>query len=165
MQKQILAYLLLFLFLFNTMGYFFIFEMNKYLVKREMRIAIRQQPREYATIEVFKADQNRDLERVEKHEIRYKGNMYDIISEVKKGDITTFYCLRDHKEEMIAAGLKKVNKTRFSQTLQDHLVKIALPLQILKLRPPVAVRFTFRTVDCPSYIWVLNTWSPPPELF
>ncbi len=164
MRKKILAYTLLCLFLFNTMGCFFIFEMNKYLVKREMQEVIRHQNRIFTRLVVPMADFNPDLQRPEKHEIRYKGNMYDVVSEQRCGDAVVFYCIRDHKEEMLLAGLKKVNNTRYSLLLHDHLVKIALPLNALILQHPCITADYPKIFVVKRYSWFLNTWSPPPEI-
>jgi hypothetical protein len=146
------------------MGYFFIFEMNKYLVKQEMQGAVRHKSRNITKLVVPMAAFNPDLQRPEKHEIRYKGNMYDVVSEQKSGDAVVFYCIRDHKEELLLAGMKKVNNSRYSLLLHDHLVKIALPLNALILQHPYVAKNYPQLYKVKLYSWFLNTWSPPPEI-
>ncbi len=146
------------------MGYFFIFEVNKFIVKREMMALLRLQPRELTRLEVAGATHNPDLVRVEKHEIRYKGKMYDILREESVGDVTIFYCLRDHKEEMLISGFKKVNGNRYSMVLHAHLIKIALPLYLVSLSPPPDLTIGFVPFNETLRSRFLKIWSPPPEL-
>jgi len=147
------------------MGYYFLFEVNKMLVKKEMKAMIKQNHRKVTIIKIPDAETNPDLFRVEKQEIVFKGNLYDIVKEMKKGRITTFYCIFDFKEQNLIAGFKKVCHNKFSQTLLDHLIKIALPVYrenpVLTNSSPM-IFYTKNIVPIPSF---QIPPTPPPELF
>ena len=125
--KKALAISLLFLFLFNALGYYVIFELNKFLIKKEMRSMAFGKPSAMTVLIVPDAENNGDLRRIDKHEILYKNRMYDIIREVKKGRCVTFYCIRDTREENLLAGFKKNSTNRFTLALMKNLVTAAIP--------------------------------------
>lgn len=114
------------LLLFNSMGYYLLYEANRAAVKREMRALIRTIPKKVTRLAIH-ASELKSLQRPEGHEIRYHGAMYDVIREEQSGDSLVFYCLRDFKEELLASGLKRVANSRISLLLKAHIIILALP--------------------------------------
>jgi len=151
--------------MFNSMGYYFLFELNKLLVKKEMKAFIRQNPRKVTVLKIPDAETNPDLYRVEKREIIFKGNLYDVIREVRKGRITTFYCIFDFKEQNLIAGFKKVFHNKFSQTLLDHLIKIALPIFEEIDADSFGSEVTFASLKTVPISSFQRPHIPPPKLF
>jgi hypothetical protein len=159
-----LAYILLFLFVFNSMGYYFIFEIHKYHVKKEMQTRADKASYALTILKVADPVNNREFQRVEKKEIRYKGSLYDVIKEIKTGSTTIFYCLHDKKEENLLAAMKKVNKNIFLVSLWDHVIKIAVPPSCNFMAVTLKKRLMFPQISVPLPSFLLGTWSPPPEL-
>jgi hypothetical protein len=162
--KKILVYLLLFLFLFNSMGYYFVFELHKYRVKKEMQTLADKCAVALTILKIADAEYDREFQRIDKKEIRYKGALYDVIKEIQTGGTTIFYCIHDKKEENLLAAMKTVNSNMLLLSLWDHVIKIAIPPSdnFLTDRSPVKLFFPQISFPLPSFL--LATWSPPPEL-
>jgi hypothetical protein len=162
--KKTLAYLLLFLFLFNTVGYYFIFELYKYHVKKEMQTQANKESGAFTIIKIADAQFDREFQRVEKKEIRYKGLLYDVIKEEQSGRTTIFYCIYDKKEENLLATMKTVNKNNFLLSLWDHMIKIAMPHFDIALTNSFPEKVLFPQISISLYSVHIAIWSPPPEL-
>ena len=162
-MKKTLSYLLLLLFLFNSLGYYFVFELYKFNVKKEMqkRTNIGSVALTILKISDIKADS--EFQRVEKKEIRYKGSLYDVIKEVQSGRATIFYCIHDKKEEILLATMNSVNKSKFLLSLWQHLITIAIPPFDNSSTDTFAVNVLFPLISVPLPSVLLRTWSPPPE--
>jgi hypothetical protein len=162
--KRAINFFLLTLFLFNTLGYYFIFEIFKYHLKKEIQNASHSGSASLTILRIMDLLHDPQFQRVERKEIRYKGSLYDVIKEVKSGRTTILYCIHDKKEEDLLATMNAVNKNKFLLSLWQHLIKIAIPPIDLTLANtyPVKVLFPQITVMLPSVI--ASTWSPPPEL-
>ena len=164
MRKKIIACILLFLFLFNTMGYYFIFELNKFFVRKEMQRITLQMPLSYTRLVVQGGVNNPDLVRIHRNEISYKSRLYDIAREEQFGPSIIFYCIPDTKEESLSAEFKRVNNNRYCLALQDHLIKIALLKPHLVLDQPKVAIIKYMPYKITSYSWFLSIWSPPPNV-
>jgi hypothetical protein len=162
--RKALACAILALFLFNSIGYYLLFELNRHLVVREMQSAITNHSEKYTILTIANVSTNKDFQRIHKKEFRYKGEMYDIVRELRTGQKTVFICLHDKKESKLFAGLKRVaggNKMLF--THWNNMVMIFSSETLNHL--PVDFRAIFivppqNVLVYPSYI---PTWSPPPE--
>jgi hypothetical protein len=162
--KKALAYLLLFLFLFNSLGYYFIFEIYKYRVKKEMQDQTYKGSTVLTILKIADAKDDPGFQRVEKKEIKYKGSLYDVIKEVQVGRTTIFYCIHDKKEEILLATMNSVNKSKFLLSLWQHLITIAIPPFDNSLTVTVPVNVLFPQISVPLPSVLIGTWSPPPEL-
>lgn len=146
------------------MGYYLIFEIKKSILKKEMRSVIRNGARNYIVIKVFNVGCNKDFHRVEKNEILYKGNLYDVISETRSGASSIFYCIHDAKEEFLLVGFKKICKNSQVVSLYENLIKVALPKMIFS----EFCQTLFTLHKFPQYLISLNSrvilpLNPPPE--
>ena len=161
--KRIFAFALLILFLFNTIGYYFIFEIYKYRVKKEIQNAIHPGSVSVTILKIVDIQQDPQFQRVEKKEFRYKGALYDVIKEVRSGRTTIFYCIHDKKEEDLLATMNTVNKNKFLLSLWQHLIKIAYLSDNLAFKQPFPVEILFPTFSVPLTSVLIKTFSPPPE--
>jgi hypothetical protein len=163
--KKGFAYFFLVIFMFNFMGNYLVFEVNKIQVKKEMQAFIRTRRlnSHLVTFKIFHPENNPDLRRIEKREIIYKGLLYDIVIEKKQGDSTLFSCIRDHKEEILIAGYKKVQNRKITLALLHNLITQALPVDMIRKaeRPFTEVFFQdkINRVD-PGHLFL---FAPPPE--
>ena len=126
-MKKIFLFFLLTAFLINSMGYYIIFELNKSVLKREMRLVVESNTDKYTILKICDVTRNSDFKRIDKNEILFMGNLYDVISETSSDGVTTFFCIQDVREESLLAGFKNVCKNRQLLSIDDTLIKIALP--------------------------------------
>jgi len=161
--RKIVAYILLLFFLFNSAGYYLLFELDKFMVKKEMHLALENGQDDLIILKVNNADHNRDFSRTEKHEIEYKGLLYDVVREIVHGPNHLFICLHDQKEEGLYTGLKKATVHKLHLSLWDHVVKISFPdLPDTPVNAPMAA-LTFPRISETVISLPLPSWSPPPE--
>jgi len=161
--KKTLIFSLLFLFLFNTLGYYVIFELSKFLIKKEMREMVSRQTSAVTVLTVPDAENNPDLRRIDKREILFKHKMYDIIREVRQGKSITFYCIRDTKEENLLAGFKKINTNRITLALLKNLITAALPEYPAKIDLSDFSLFQYFSATSSLSFISFPPLSPPPE--
>jgi len=162
--KKILIYLVILLLLFNSAGYYFLYEVNKLLVRKEMEALMERNPTRLIVLKIFEPGRDPDFCRVDKHEIRYDGNLYDVLKETTKGRISFFYCIHDQKEQDLLTGFNKVSLEKLSQTLSDHLIKIALPVFSEDHNNSIAKKITFLFLKVDTTTCPLLPLTPPPEL-
>jgi hypothetical protein len=162
--NKTLIYFLLFLFLFNSTGYYFIFELHKHRVKKEIQARINKESLVLTVLKISDAEHDPLFQRVEEKEIRYKGSLYDVIKEINTDRVTIFYCIHDKKEENLMAAMKTVNKSMFLLSLWDHVIKIAIPPSDNSMTDRSPLTLVFPQISFPLPSFFIGTWSPPPEL-
>jgi len=165
-MKKILPLLMSVIFLFNSMGNYLVYELNKFIVKQEMQALVnnRHSNRRQMILKIFQPEHNRDFRRVEAREIRFKGKLFDIIRETREGNNTVFYCIHDIKEELLIAGFAKVQHSKITLALLHNLVTQALPLEVNQAAEQHGVDFPFpEKNDLIDWVY-LSLFAPPPEI-
>lgn len=102
--KKILLILVSLLFLYNIVGFYFVFIQKQLAIKREVKKIILQKipEDELELIKIPVNSNNKDFKWVEKDkEFRYKGKMYDIVKQKIVDGFIYFYCINDKKEESL----------------------------------------------------------------
>ena len=145
------------------MGYYFLFEVNRALVKREMTVQMQQSGVKLSILRISDPGCNPDFKRIDKREFLYQGKMYDILKEVKKGNLSIIYCIHDEKEQRLLAGFKKVCHSKLSQFLSEHVVKTALPVPCEIFSPLAGDRVSFPVLTNKICFADLLPATPPPE--
>jgi len=166
MQKKsnpILSLLILFLFLYNSMGYYLIFELNKYRVKKEIQSLARMNPEGITILEILNPEQHPDFNRPEENEIIFRGKRYDVVKETREGKTVQFHCKRDYKEETLLSCFTRMNHSKFSQELEEQLIKIAWPLPALELGKNVVSPLRYPTFSLTLCSVFIKPLSLPPE--
>lgn|GEM_PF-367161 len=161
--KKILIYFILLLFLFNSMGYYFLFELNKHLARQEIQTLIQRHPKKLMVLTIVNVANDKEFQWIHKKEFRYKGEMYDIVREVKSGQTTVFICLHDVKESKLFAGLKRVNHDKHHCAAWDHHVMIFLTAPFFDLSLLSQNELIFPDLEISLISPMLQPWSPPPE--
>jgi hypothetical protein len=103
--KKPIALFFLFIFLFNSLGFFFVFKFNQYELHKDARAQVlAQMPNtQLICIPVTKPCQ---VSWTEENEFSWNGNLYDVVRSEKKSDGTmNYYCLNDSKEEELFSKL------------------------------------------------------------
>lgn len=111
-MKKVISILLLVIFLFNICGFYIVFNVIEHDNRIAMNTLIRGNKSVAAKgISILKIKessaigQSREVEYVRENEIRYKGNLYDIIEVKSAGDFVYYYCISDKKEEKLKKAL------------------------------------------------------------
>ena len=163
-MKKAFALSLLFFILFNSMGYYILFELDKLIVRKEMTARISGSATNLICLKIENGEQNPSFHRLGGREIKFKGKLYDVVSEIDRGGSILIFCIHDTKEEQLYSGLKRINHNKQLFSLWDHLVKIALPESVMNLEFITPDNLKFPHFKIPLSSSVLQTWSPPPEL-
>ena len=144
-MKKILPVVVLFAMLFNTAGYYIVYEFNRYIVRREISGLIEHGcfTKELSVLTIFNPSADPAFRRIEDHEIQYHGNMYDVSKEVHKGKTVVFYCIHDKKEQRLISGMKNTHHQKKAQNLLHHLVTTALPVIPERTHPPTAKKIIY----------------------
>lgn len=145
------------------MGYYIVFELNKYLVKKEMQSVLRSNKEPLLVLIISDPDSDPDFTRPDKREIIYQGKLYDVVKEVVTGKKTSFYCKHDTREEMLIAGFKRMVKSKFNQHLLDHVIKIALTRPSLNLQQLLLQKVSYPNLSILLTSYHFAPISPPPE--
>jgi hypothetical protein len=145
------------------MGYYFLFELNKHLARAEMQSVISQHREKITVIRIADVESNKDFQRIHQKEFRYKGEMYDVVREIKSGITTVFICVHDVKEARLFAGLKRVNQNKVHIAAWPHVVMIFISYPTVEISPGITATLIYPRIDAALISTELPTWSPPPE--
>ncbi len=161
-MKKLTAYCLLFIFVFNLIGYSVILELDRHFVRQEMEEQIRLHPGACSVIEV--PDNSHDLKRLSRNEIEYLGNRYDVLYEFRTLTMSVFHCIRDIREENLVKTAGLVNHKHYCLSLYEHLIKDAIP--VYPVTPGKTAMSTVEFLHGHGHYDPVtpHTWSPPPEL-
>ena len=175
-MKKLATLSLLAIFIFNTFGYYIVFQISQYSIKKEVKSQIRQSLKttDYTIITISK-NKLKDVDFIDSgKEMFYKNDLYDIICQKETGTSVIFYCISDIKEKTLFAGLNKHIQTYISadpvkkshsKKITDHLIKIYFsePFQITYSQIDLSKKlFDFTSINYLSEFLEIN--SPPPEL-
>jgi hypothetical protein len=173
--KKLLAIAVLALFLFNTMGYFFVFRINQSYIRNEVKEIIKSGnlKANYTLLKIANPASNPDFKKTETDEFVYFGRMYDVVSERSKGDTTYFYCINDKQEEELIAGFQSIQKyspgtgssekARHTYALLYHVITIALVDDPAVSVPKQPATFKFCEFEDQHSSTYQPPVSPPPK--
>jgi len=164
-MKKISPALLLIAMLFNTAGYYIVYEFNRFLIHQEFSSLLKHgcYDHELSVFSVFNPNADPSFRRVDEREVVYHGNLYDVVKEVQKGKVVTFYCIHDNKEEILVAGMKNMHNNKKAQNLLQHLVTIALPVTNTCPHPQTSINIIYPLLSMSFTNHAENPFSPPPE--
>ncbi len=133
-MKKAVPLFLLCIFLFNTVGYYIAFKAIQYEVKNEIKSEIRSgiKTDELIILTIKKNDLAAIQWEESGTEMRYKGEMYDIVKSIKAKAAIVYYCINDTKEESLFINLDNHINTHVaankplknSKKLIDNVVKL-----------------------------------------
>ncbi len=126
--------LVLISFVFNSVGFIFLFVSEKETLKKETWKEIGE-PKSFERIETLSislADYNAGniLERINEREIRFRGKMYDVVKEERQDDKLIFYCIHDEKEDKLDKEFSdEIRKNLDSKSATNSLTNILQLIQ------------------------------------
>ena len=155
--------MVLFLFLVNSTGYYFLFELNRYFARQDMQGQMHDHPEQFLVFSLDQMTRARGFHRLDTNEFSYQGALYDIKREIKTGHSTVFICLHDVRESKLFAGLNRIHQNKLHLACWDHFTMIYIAVPSNEIIPSEAGNLVFPIIDIsipPSFVKTLN---PPPE--
>lgn len=177
-MRSAISILLLLLMLFQTAGHLFIFKIQQYEIRREIKQRLKAgvPETELVLLKILKTlekKSNPAFQRIHEREFRYDGNMYDIIRQETHGDTTWYYCLSDEKETQLFANLDELVKQDMAGNPQhrrqaDELLRILSVLYYGQKIESFSI-FSHEQKTATFFFFSLKTWdftpsTPPPEV-
>ena len=163
-MKKLFAYLLLFLFLFNSMGYYVVYEFNKMLVKREVWASIRDNREKLIVLQIPDPSHHPDFKRIDRKEFIFQNRLYDIVKEEKRGNVSVFTCIHDNREEKLVSGMKKVAGNRLATILISHIIDYAITVDRQPLNVSLPSSYSFLPYKAPGGASVHPGYFRPPKV-
>lgn len=107
-MKQFISWGILFLFLANIGGFFFVFKIQEYAIKRDIKTKIKQGvPENELYTFVLTDDNQHEFEWEHSKEFEYKGLMYDVVYKTNNPDgSVTLQCVSDVQETQLFKNLE-----------------------------------------------------------
>lgn len=107
-------------------------------------------------------------------ELEWKGNHYDVVQSVRKGDSVFYWCYPDEKENILVRCQKKIiefivdkkpeGENKESQNRPDFCKTLFWPNHLSLVHPPNPLEKNFEYRRIPGYVFgVLSPPQPPPE--
>ena len=133
--RNIIAILLAGLFLYNSLGYFFVYSAMRMMHRQMVFAQLSNIPdSQLTTITLLKGEQCRYDPDGDKNEFKINGQLYDVVRQKDNGKSVTYYCLRDRNEELLnnnAANIvhhsgKELPLSKSAQLILDNIIKNAL---------------------------------------
>ena len=161
--RLILAVAVLIALMYNVFGYLVVFQVQRSFVRMQMQSEIRLSRQHVSVLQIFEPALDRDFRRVNDREFEYMGQLYDILYETSHDRVTTFYCIRDTREEILMAGMRKASGAKHLQNLFAGLITIAMPVAEKQDIPEISspVEFPYRENMIPDRS--SEPVTPPPR--
>lgn len=123
----------------------------------------RKYPEKLTLLAFDDIEKNKEFQRIDKKEFRYRGAMYDIVRESKTGKRTIFICMHDAKESKLFAGLKRETQNKIHLARWDHMIMICLSNPTIGVTCPELPDLIFPHIKSLLPSPEIRSWSPPPE--
>jgi hypothetical protein len=122
--KKVSAIALLAILVFNLVGVFFVFKIQQYHARKEMKQLIKQGLPESSLIAISFSYNETNFEWKDEHEFRYKGIMYDIVKQTSDGSTITYFCVNDEQESALFAHLDEELQKNESGKKTNNCIKL-----------------------------------------
>ncbi|MDT0678009.1 hypothetical protein [Autumnicola musiva] len=107
-MKKASVILLLFIFSFNSVGFYITFGIQLYQIKTEVRQKIIDGTPEEELVQLkYSSETKEEFHWHEDGEFRYRGKMYDVVRAEDGENTIVYYCIVDKEETILLASLKK----------------------------------------------------------
>jgi len=169
MMKRLLSIFVLVIFLAHFAGFYIYFAVQLKQVRKEMRSKLKELPPEELDLIILTTEEYQSA-KVEEHEIKVGGKMYDIAWVEEGNETIRVFCLHDKDEDNLLAFMNKI--------LSVPLKGGKVPPQIIKFTSlSFIVPPTFRCLDSLTLLdksltdynfyvlsFIPSLESPPPRL-
>jgi hypothetical protein len=174
MLKKITALFLIVALMVNLIGYFVIFQCNRFVLRFEMAEQIRSvTPGNLETIKIPISSPDRNLVFSDKNEFFYHGLLYDMVTRVISHDTITYTCIQDKNEQNLLDEFSQfLNQDPGSPDTKNSnpvlalildLVNQALIQKTISPKPSEVRDFVFPVLTCHISEIFLPVVCPPPK--
>ena len=162
-MKKILSLGIILVILTNSMGYYVIFEINRYFIRKEMR-ETNGAGKKIFILEIPDPMNDEKILWTDKHELIVNNHLYDVIYTYDQGNKILIYCYRDLKEENLLDLYQKANSSKITQALWHLLSKMASTCCSFESKSVSCIEYSF-PVLIPRISRMYNPpGSPPPKI-
>lgn len=156
------------------MGYMLVYTSMRVNLKKQVFAEIsKHPPHALITIVLPHSDKSRLMKGKKYPEIKFNGQMYDVVKKTDNGDFTTYLCIRDIREEQFIRNTNLfIRQCQHGNPLQkttslilDNIIKTALIYSNYKL---TGFHKLIKRYIPESLIYsppLLNIFVPPPQVF
>ena len=174
--RKLSAILLLACIFLEIGGYFFIYRINRKIIKREVREYLHDHADEFSQTEFrFNLSDQQDayaeLEWEDAREFRYHGEMYDVVERRETKQEVYIRCVKDDQESALVANFEKIisgkSSNRSTSTLGfiNFLTTLFPPEERPELVPLNKIPSTFQAnPDADICKMDFEVITPPPKL-
>lgn len=108
MLRRLITISLLFIFLYNSIGYYFIFKIQQALIHSKTEFFLNRASITDPSISLIKVSvsNNNSIQWLESDEFIFKGSLYDLQQKKQEGDTIYLYCKNDEQEFELFKELK-----------------------------------------------------------
>jgi hypothetical protein len=165
--RKVKAILLLLILVVNASGFYVYYIIQLHRIHIEMRKALQLRPDNELEVLVLTQREFEDA-RVEEHEVKVHGKMYDIARIKSEGDKVKIYCLHDEKEDDLLAFVdelvsRPIDKTSSITTSAFQFLSLIFIIPDDETSP---LRISSTTQNEAGYFFNLTEFisvpSPPP---
>jgi hypothetical protein len=174
--KKTLSILLIFVLIYNLIGYYTVFKVLQYQVRDEVKQRIKHAvpDDELVLISISTVDDKSLVWTKPQKEFRYNGEMYDVVKLKIKEDSIVYYCIHDFKESKLFSELgdyvkryvaDNPNQRRKAEILLERLIKdyfIQVFTINISYKEFINLRYRKYLRAYPSVC--LKVLTPPPKL-
>lgn len=174
MSKRLITSVLILLFLGRVIGYFPIFKIEQWTIRREIKTRLKSAIPN-SDLEVFSYPiGSRDATKYgSKHEFEIDGEMYDVVRRENEGSILKLYCFHDRKETDLFKKLDQIVNDRMNSTNHPfrNVVNIfgktfhsIVPVtDMLKLHSNSVLDFHLFSYSNTYFFEFIQKFAPPPR--
>jgi hypothetical protein len=175
--KKVVAVFLAFLIFYNVIGYFVVFKSCQLAIRKEIKQKIKNSVPEneliiikFSTKDI--ANGNKGYKKINDHEFRLFGKLYDVVRKKTSGDTSILYCINDIKEEQLFSNLDSHVKSTMESNAPlrqktNTLFKLIIQHAILLKNPSISIHessYEFSNMFLEKLIPIYkNVLTPPPE--
>ena len=104
--KKVFSTLLIIIFLYNVLGYFFVFAFKQSANKKFVKNELNKEKTNHLIVIKLSITDKKTFNWESDDEIRINNKLYDVISKKQNGNELILYCYNDTKEESLFASLE-----------------------------------------------------------
>jgi hypothetical protein len=172
--KRIWVFGLILAFSFNFLGIFFVFKIQQYIIRHEIKQQIKQGIPEKELVRItITPELAEKLVWLKDNEFRYHGRMYDVVKKVEDSNHTVVYfCISDNQETELFAHLDDLVKKNMDPEkrpnaplknmfkLLSHLYYESNKTEVFNNLPETEKKWYFNDLYADPF---LTDLSPPPR--
>ena len=112
-MKKYASFIMLFVFLFITNGYFLYFKYLQYDLRHEMQMEMRNIHEKELIRIVLSPAHTKEIRWIRKNkEFLYRGKMYDVVRRETRDGHTVLYCLNDVREHELMKRFRRTQRSK-----------------------------------------------------